>query len=57
MVKLNNTVREFIKNPITKDDLKAEYESQVKVLKAAGDLQQFHVHSIVVPSEAEFKAV
>lgn len=48
---------EFTKNPIAEAELKTEYERQVKVLKAAGDLQQFQIHSIVVASEAEAKAV
>jgi peptidyl-prolyl cis-trans isomerase C len=48
---------EFTKNPVTEGELKAEYERQVKVLKAAGDLQQFQIYSIVVASEAEAKAV
>ena len=48
---------EFSKNPITESDLKAEYERQVKVLKAAGDLQQFQIYSIVVASEADARAV
>lgn len=48
---------EFIKNPVTDAELKVEYERQVNVLKAAGDLQQFQVYSIVVASEADAKAV
>jgi len=48
---------EFAKNPITDTDLKAEYERQVKALKAGGDLQQFQVYSIVVASEADAKSV
>ena len=48
---------EFTKNPITDADLKAEYERQVKVLKASGDLLQFQVFSIMLASEAEARAV
>ncbi|MEI7682332.1 MAG: peptidylprolyl isomerase [Betaproteobacteria bacterium] len=48
---------EFAKNPITDTDLKAEYERQVKVLKSAGELQQFQIFSIVVSTEAEAKTV
>ena len=48
---------EFTKNPVTDAELKAEYERQVKVLKAAGDLQQFQIFSIVVATEAEAKSV
>ena len=48
---------EFTKNPVTEAELKAEYERQVKVLKSAGDLQQFQIFSIVVGTEAEAKTV
>lgn len=48
---------EFTKNPVTDAELKAEYDRQVKALKAAGDLQQFQIYSIVVATEAEAKAV
>lgn len=48
---------EFTKNPVTEAELKTEYERQVKVLKAAGDLQQFQVLSIVLASEADARAV
>jgi peptidyl-prolyl cis-trans isomerase C len=48
---------EFSKNPVADTELKAEYERQVKALKAAGDLQQFQIYSIVVASEADAKAV
>jgi peptidyl-prolyl cis-trans isomerase C len=48
---------EFTKNPLTEAELKTEYERQVKVLKAAGDLQQFHVFSIVLPTEMEARSV
>ena len=48
---------EFSKNPVTEAELKAEYERQVKVLKSAGDLQQFQIFSIVVGTEAEAKTV
>ena len=48
---------EFTKNPVTDSELKAEYERQVKVLKAAGDLQQFQIYSIVVASETDARAV
>ena len=37
--------------------MKTEYERQVNVLKAAGDLQQFQVLSIVLASEADARAV
>lgn len=48
---------EFTKHPITDADLKAEYERQVKALKAGGDLQQFQIYSIVLASEADARAV
>lgn len=48
---------EFTKNPLTDVELKTEYDRQVKALKAAGDLQQFQVYSIVLPSETEARAV
>jgi len=48
---------EFGKNPVTEAELKAEYERQVKVLKSAGELQQFQIFSIVVSTEAEAKTV
>jgi peptidyl-prolyl cis-trans isomerase C len=48
---------EFTKNPMTDAELKAEYERQVKLLKASGDLQQFQVFSIVLPSETEARSV
>lgn len=48
---------EFTKNPVTEAELKTEYERQVNVLKAAGDLQQFQVLSIVLASEADARAV
>lgn len=47
---------EFTKNPLTDAELKAEYERQVKALKAGGELQQFQIYSIVVASEADAKA-
>ena len=43
---------EFTKQPITDAELKAEYDRQVKVLKAGGDLQQFQISNIVVASVA-----
>jgi peptidyl-prolyl cis-trans isomerase C len=48
---------EFTKNPVTDAELKAEYERQVKVIKAAGDLQQFQIFDIVLESEADARAV
>jgi peptidyl-prolyl cis-trans isomerase C len=48
---------EFTKNPIAEAELKTEYERQVKALKAAGDLQQFQISSIVVATEADARAV
>ena len=48
---------EFSKNPIVDAELKAEYERQVKALKAAGDLQQFQISTIVLSSEADARSV
>ena len=48
---------EFTKNPVTEAELKADYERQVKALKAAGDLQQFQISSIVLASEADARSV
>jgi peptidyl-prolyl cis-trans isomerase C len=48
---------EFTKNPITEAELKTEYERQVKALKAAGDLQQFQISTIVVATESDARAV
>lgn len=48
---------EFSKNPLSDAELKAEYERQVQVLKAGGDLQQLKVSSIVLASEAEARSV
>ena len=48
---------EFTKNPITEAEMKAEYERQVKALKAGGELQQFQVSTIVVASEADARSV
>lgn len=48
---------EFTKNPIADSELKAEYERQVKTLKAAGDLQQFQISTIVVTSEPDARSV
>ena len=44
---------EFTKNPISEAELKTEYERQVKALKAGGDLQQFQISTIVLPTEAD----
>lgn len=48
---------EFTKNPIAEAELKAEYERQVKALKAAGEMQQFQISSIVLASEADARGV
>jgi len=48
---------EFSKNPIAETELRAEYERQVKALKAAGDMQQFQISSIVLSSEADARSV
>lgn len=48
---------EFTKNPITEAELKTEYERQVKALKAAGDLQQYQISSIVLSSESDARSV
>ena len=48
---------EFTKNPIAEAELKTEYERQVKALKAAGDLQQFQISTIVLSSEADARSV
>ena len=48
---------EFTKRPIADAELKAEYERQVKALKAAGELQQYQVSTIVVASEADARSV
>lgn len=48
---------EFTKTPITEAELKTEYERQVKALKAAGDLQQFQISTIVVATESDARAV
>lgn len=48
---------EFTKNPIAEAELKAEYERQVKALKAAGDLQQFQISTIVLATEADARSV
>jgi peptidyl-prolyl cis-trans isomerase C len=48
---------EFTKNPISEAELKTEYERQVKALKAGGDLQQFQISTIVLPTEADARAV
>jgi peptidyl-prolyl cis-trans isomerase C len=47
---------ELGKNPVTDDDLKAEYDRQVKVLTAS-NLQQYQLANIVVASEAEARTV
>lgn len=46
---------EFSKRPVTPDDLKAEYERQVKLLKA-NELQQHQLAVIVTESEADARA-
>lgn len=48
---------EFTKNPITEAELRTEYERQVKALRAAGDLQQYQISSIVLSSESDARAV
>lgn len=48
---------EFKKNPITPTELKDEYDRQVKVLIAAGDLSQYQISIIVLESEADARAV
>ena len=48
---------EFTKNPITDAELKTEYERQVKALRAAGELQQYQISTIVLSSEADARAV
>jgi peptidyl-prolyl cis-trans isomerase C len=48
---------EFKKNPVTQTELKDEYDRQVKVLKAAGDLSQYQISIIVLDSEADARAV
>lgn len=48
---------EFTKNPITETEMKAEYDRQVRALKASGDLQQYQVSTIVVASEADARSV
>ena len=48
---------EFTKNPIAEAELKAEYERQVKALKAGGDLQQFQISTIVLATEADARSV
>lgn len=48
---------EFTKNPIAEAELKTEYERQVKALKAAGDLQQFQISTIVLATEADARSV
>jgi peptidyl-prolyl cis-trans isomerase C len=48
---------EFTKNPITEAEMKAEYDRQVRALKASGDLQQYQVSTIVVASEADARSV
>jgi len=47
---------EFTKHPVTADELKTEYERQVKLLKA-NDLQQYHLSVIVLENEADARAV
>lgn len=46
---------EFSKHPVTPDELKAEYERQVKLLKA-NELQQHQLAVIVTESEADARA-
>lgn len=48
---------EFTKNPVTEAELKADYERQIKMLKSAGELQQFQISSIVLESEADARLV
>lgn len=48
---------EFTKNAISEAELKTEYERQVKALKAAGDLQQFQISTIVLATEADARSV
>jgi peptidyl-prolyl cis-trans isomerase C len=48
---------EFTKNPITDAELKTEYERQVKALRAAGEMQQYQISTIVLSSEADARAV
>ncbi len=48
---------EFTKQPVTETELQAEYDRQVKALKANGDLQQYHLYSIVLESEANARTV
>ena len=47
---------EFSKQPLTEAELKAEYERQVKLLKA-NDLQQHQLSVIVLETEADARAV
>lgn len=47
---------ELSRKPVAEEDLKAEYERQVRLL-SAGDAHQYQVASIVVESEADARAV
>lgn len=47
---------EFSKRPVTPEDLKAEYERQVKLIKV-NDLQQHQLAVIVLESETDARAV
>lgn len=46
---------EFGKRPVTQDELKAEYERQVKLLKS-NDLQQYQLSVIVLENEADARS-
>lgn len=45
------------KNPITEQEVRADYERQLTVLKQAGNVQQYQISVIVVSSEAEARDV
>lgn len=44
-------------NPITEDEVRADYNRQVSQLSQAGGMQQYKISVIVVPSEAEAKDI
>jgi peptidyl-prolyl cis-trans isomerase C len=47
---------ELSKKPITEEEIKAEYDRQVKVI-SAGELQQYQLSAIVLENEADARAV
>lgn len=44
-------------NPVTEDEMRAEYDRQMKILAPDGNVRQYHLRDIVLPTESEAYAV